>query len=307
LENCKFVFPELEQKPKPTPSAPEPAPKKFSAEKKKPDQSGLNGCGCAKSNTLKLSAKELLDIQKLLDAALEAVFDGELTNGLHLPTLKYNLKKLYKGIDQGLGIAYSKLDDSDSRKALATKLRQNARSFAAFKNHSNMVALTKAMIGDDEEIISFDQFKELAAPIYTNYNVNWLETEFNSAIANTQMAEKWQQIQEDKDTFPLLAYDAVMDGNVRPAHAELNGTTLPVDHPFWERFFPPNGWGCRCSVRQLTEAEIVLPKVAMTDQVVPPAFRNNPGITGQLFSESHDYYNVSDQQRKDIMEAINGI
>jgi SPP1 gp7 family putative phage head morphogenesis protein len=302
LQGCKFAFADLDTKPSPTPS-PAPLPQQPSPEKKK-----LNlGCGCAAKPSIKLSAKELLDIEKLLDAALEAVFNGELSNGLHIPTYRYNLKKLYKGINEGFGVAYSKLDDSDSRKALATRLRANARSFAAFKNHSNMVELTKAMVGADEEIKTFAQFKEDAAPIYTNYNTTWLEAEYNSAVASTQMAEKWESIQQDKDIFPLLVYDAVMDDNVRPAHAELNGTTLPVDHPFWERFYPANGWGCRCTVRQLTEGEIVLPKVALTEEAVPAAFRNNPGITGQLFSDAHDYYSVSDQQRKDILEAINSL
>ncbi|MCG2663367.1 hypothetical protein [Brevundimonas sp.] len=30
---------------------------------------------------------------------------------------------------------------------------------------------------------------------------------------------------------------------------------LPVDHPFWLTWFPPNGWECKCWVRQITRAE----------------------------------------------------
>jgi hypothetical protein len=37
----------------------------------------------------------------------------------------------------------------------------------------------------------------------------------------------------------------------RPLHAAWGaaGLTLPADHPFWQTHFPPNGWGCHCSVQ----------------------------------------------------------
>jgi hypothetical protein len=31
-------------------------------------------------------------------------------------------------------------------------------------------------------------------------------------------------------------------------HLALDGIALPPDHPFWAKFFPPNGWGCGCRV-----------------------------------------------------------
>lgn len=36
--------------------------------------------------------------------------------------------------------------------------------------------------------------------------------------------------------------------NPRPEHQKLNGLTLPAKHPFWKRYYPPNGWGCQCYV-----------------------------------------------------------
>lgn len=68
-------------------------------------------------------------------------------------------------------------------------------------------------------------------------------------------AGHWQQIQETKDDFPFLLYDAVNDHRVRPEHAAWDGTILPVDHEFWATHYPPNGWNCRCSVVPLTEED----------------------------------------------------
>lgn len=36
--------------------------------------------------------------------------------------------------------------------------------------------------------------------------------------------------------------------NPRPEHKKLDGLTLPAKHPFWKRYYPPNGWGCQCYV-----------------------------------------------------------
>lgn len=34
----------------------------------------------------------------------------------------------------------------------------------------------------------------------------------------------------------------------RLQHLAWDGIALPPDHPFWSQHFPPNGWGCGCSV-----------------------------------------------------------
>jgi SPP1 gp7 family putative phage head morphogenesis protein len=75
-------------------------------------------------------------------------------------------------------------------------------------------------------------------------------------IYDTNMFSAWnagrfkQQI-ENEDR-PYLRYIAVEDGSTRPAHRALNGTIKRTDSKFWDRFYPPNGYRCRCRVRALT-------------------------------------------------------
>ena len=81
-----------------------------------------------------------------------------------------------------------------------------------------------------------------------------LKTIFRTNLRVSAAAARWERIQDRKDRFPYLMYDAVNDSRTRPQHLEWDGLVLPVDHPFWKTHGPPNGWGCRCILRQLSEA-----------------------------------------------------
>lgn len=48
-------------------------------------------------------------------------------------------------------------------------------------------------------------------------------------------------------------YVTVGDNRVRDEHAALDGTTRPKDDPFWNSWWPPNGWNCRCQLIPLVE------------------------------------------------------
>lgn len=59
---------------------------------------------------------------------------------------------------------------------------------------------------------------------------------------------------QDGDRY-YLQYRTAGDAKVRPTHAEMAGITLPASDPFWAEFYPPNGWGCRCSVVQVRKSK----------------------------------------------------
>ncbi len=79
---------------------------------------------------------------------------------------------------------------------------------------------------------------------------------FNTNMHSAYSAGRWKQIWENRDKRPYLEYRAVRDTKTRPQHAAWNRIILPVDHPFWRTFYPPNGWNCRCTVRTYTKAEL---------------------------------------------------
>ena len=79
---------------------------------------------------------------------------------------------------------------------------------------------------------------------------------FETNMRTAYAAGQWDQIQRVKKTRPWLRYVAVLDGRTRPDHLAWHGTTLPIDDPWWDTHYPPNGWGCRCTVMQLSDEEL---------------------------------------------------
>ncbi len=79
---------------------------------------------------------------------------------------------------------------------------------------------------------------------------------FDTNMRSAHAHGHWQFIQQAKVSAPYLMYSAVLDSRTRWQHAAWNGIVLPVDHPWWETHFPPNGWHCRCGVIQLSESDL---------------------------------------------------
>jgi len=83
-----------------------------------------------------------------------------------------------------------------------------------------------------------------------------LQTIFDTNMRTSYAAGNWERIQRTKANRPYLRYMAVLDGRTRQQHRTWHGTVLPIDHPFWQTHYPPNGWRCRCMVQQLSERDL---------------------------------------------------
>ncbi len=68
-------------------------------------------------------------------------------------------------------------------------------------------------------------------------------------------AGAWLRATRSAADRPYLMYTTVHDDRVRPQHRAWDGTILPIDDPWWDTHYPPNGWNCRCSVITLDPAQ----------------------------------------------------
>lgn len=100
---------------------------------------------------------------------------------------------------------------------------------------------------------TFERFLKDVQSIDATYNSNYLRSEFNFVQASAEMAAKWESFMQDGDRY-YLQYRTANDGKVRPEHAALHGVTLPITDSFWEEYYPPNGWNCRCTVVQVRKS-----------------------------------------------------
>lgn len=77
---------------------------------------------------------------------------------------------------------------------------------------------------------------------------------FDTNLRTSYAGAKKQSL--DESSLEYYRYTAVLDSRTRPTHRAMHGIILPKDHPFWKNNFPPNGWGCRCSVRGYSKKQL---------------------------------------------------
>ncbi len=82
-----------------------------------------------------------------------------------------------------------------------------------------------------------------------------LKTIYRANIRTARAAGQWERIQRTKSALPYLVYLLGPSERHRPAHVAKENLVLPADDPFWSTWYPPNGWGCKCHVRQITRRE----------------------------------------------------
>ncbi len=142
----------------------------------------------------------------------------------------------------------------------------------------------------------FERFLNDVRKIDETYNRNYLRAEYNFVTASAEMAAKWEGFMEDGDRYNLQ-YRNQMDDRVRPEHAAIDRVTLPPSDPFWEEFYPPNGWNCRCTVVQVLKSKYpVTPHDeamrlgdAALQRDTKGIFRFNPGIEQKTFPDYNPY------------------
>ena len=81
-----------------------------------------------------------------------------------------------------------------------------------------------------------------------------LRTIYRANFRAAHGAGVWIRAQRTKDADPYFRYEPGPDEACAP-HRVWAGTLLPIDHPWWDDHFPPNGRDCGCRVRAVGERE----------------------------------------------------
>lgn len=237
----------------------------------------------------------------IVDRLVEQIHSGELVLG-DVDKQLYDLVagEMFKGVEKGYAVTIGKAKGPDL--AMLQKLQKNVHVFSGLKEYHFLREATDKLFDAQTGIKRpFSAFRDDVLKLNEKYNVDWLRTEYNHAIGSSRMASKWVDIQDGKDLYPYLEYLTAGDARVRVSHKPLDRIVKHVDDPFWDKYYPPNDWNCRCTVKQLDE----FPK----DQPVRPQlpelkemFSINSGKQGVVFPRSHPYYTVLE---RDSAKAAN--
>lgn len=150
-----------------------------------------------------------------------------------------------------LDSAFSKVEMSE---AMRRRLTRSNYIFSGMKAFHELHEAFPSLLDENGNRKPFEQFLNEVQSIDKTYNANYLRAEYNFVSASAEMAGKWEQFMQDGDRYNLQ-YRTQRDDKVRPEHAALDRVTLPPTDSFWEEFYPPNGWNCRCTVVQVRKSK----------------------------------------------------
>lgn len=78
---------------------------------------------------------------------------------------------------------------------------------------------------------------------------------YDANIRSAHAAGQWERAQRTKFALPYFLYVQTTSAAPRDDHLAQVGTIAHVDDPYWDTWFPPNGWNCKCQVRQVSQME----------------------------------------------------
>lgn len=153
-------------------------------------------------------------------------------------------------IEAHAGVLDRNLQRLEISDLMRQRLTRSNYIFSGLKTFHELNEAFPSLLDENGNKKTFERFLNDVRKIDETYNANYLRAEYNFVQASAEMAAKWEGFMEDGDHY-YLQYRTQHDDKVRPEHASLDRVTLPPSDSFWESYYPPNGWNCRCTVVQV--------------------------------------------------------
>lgn len=191
------------------------------------------------------------EVSKSFKDAMKVVFNqkgGSFSIDIMADSKVQNLIEAHTDV---LNRNIQRLEMSDT---MRKRLTRSNYIFSGMKTFHELNEAFPSLLDSNGNRKTFEAFLNDVRKIDNTYNSNYLRAEYNFVQSSAEMAAKWERFSEDGDRYNLQ-YRTANDDKVRPEHAALNGVTLPPSDPFWEEYYPPNGWNCRCTVVQVRKSK----------------------------------------------------
>ena len=211
----------------------------------------LAGDHCCALVAQKIDPKQ----QEQLKAAFKSMMKGLFKQkGASLDINFITSKEAQAFIETHADVLNSAFEQTKMSATMRDSLEHSIYVFSGLKTFHELNEAFPSLVDEQGNKKPFERFLNDVQKVDKTYNEHYLRAEYNFAHSSAVMAAKWEEFSRDGDTYNLQ-YRTVGDDHVRPEHAALNGTTLPFSDPFWDSYYPPNGWNCRCTVVQVRKTK----------------------------------------------------
>lgn len=186
---------------------------------------------------------------------------------------------------------------NDMKKAVE-KAIEDGQSFESFKKNIKPILQQKGWWGK----------KKMTDPLTgREVNVQLGSDRRLRTIYNVNLRSAYQKGQYDRtmasDAHPYLIYRVGNSLKHREQHLAWDGLILPKDDPWWNNHFPPNGYGCKCYTRAVTETR--KRRYENEGITVPPAADGSGGGTLRVKTAAPpDRYRNYFNERKGTLERL---
>jgi len=204
------------------------------------------------------------------------------------PSQTYNFRVVSifeRALIEGFGATLQDLTFGSAEYQLYKSYRDNLLTFTEAKQVQQLREMSR-LLGLEREA-----FIDEGLDVFNRFNGSYLRAEYETTINTARAGKQWAKFEQQKSTKPMLTYKTQEDSRVRIEHRVLNNITRPINDPFWDLYYPPNGWNCRCFVvNSSTAVPSTNIPIDEINKEIPDLFKFNPGKTGYVFSPSHPYY-----------------
>lgn len=112
----------------------------------------------------------------------------------------------------------------------------------------------------------------------SGWTTAYADTVYRTNLTTAYAAGQWQQALDPEmmEISPAFEYAATGDKDTRPNHQAMNGLLAGKADPIWNTYSTPNGYRCRCGLRDVDRFELndrgLLKDDGSVTRVIPPNF-----------------------------------
>ena len=200
---------------------------------------------------------------------------------------------LYLQISKELSTKLNNGYDDKENEAVLNPFYENIHHFSAAKTY-HLISECESQRANGSKLVSEKTFIDKVGATVTDFLDDYLFSEGEHSKQVGVMTKKWHNVVKRK-TVPFLEYVTMKDGRVRPAHVLLDGIIRSANDAFWNTFYPPNGWMCRCktsATKEGSETDLTDFDTEDAKYNTPKEFRYNFSKEEIVFPKDHPYFTV---------------